>query len=139
MAAMLHDIGQLVLMHRLPADYADVLAEARERPLVQVERERLGATHAEVGAYLLGLWGLPEPIVWAVARHHATPPGGSGTLDETLQIANDLAHQSVAARDRRDDGLDARTGERIRAGGPWVEVVDRAVEQLFGDTYHNEA
>ena len=28
-------------------------------------------THAEIGAYLLGLWGLPHPIVDAVAHHHA--------------------------------------------------------------------
>ena len=34
------------------------------------EREILGVSHAEVGAYLLGLWGIPFPIVEAVAFHH---------------------------------------------------------------------
>jgi hypothetical protein len=34
------------------------------------EREIFGVTHAEVGAYLLGLWGIPFPIVEAVAFHH---------------------------------------------------------------------
>jgi HD-like signal output (HDOD) protein len=34
------------------------------------EREVFGCTHAEVGAYLLGLWGLPDAIVEAVAWHH---------------------------------------------------------------------
>jgi len=29
-----------------------------------------GVSHAEVGGYLLGLWGLPYPIVEAVANHH---------------------------------------------------------------------
>ncbi|MFQ5491870.1 MAG: HDOD domain-containing protein, partial [Phycisphaerae bacterium] len=38
--------------------------------LCQAEREVLGATHADVGAYLLGLWGLPDPIVEATAFHH---------------------------------------------------------------------
>ena len=33
--------------------------------------EVFGATHAEVGAYLLGLWNLPDPVVEAVAYHHA--------------------------------------------------------------------
>jgi len=130
MAAMLHDIGQLVLMHRMPDEYAAVLEEAQERSLVQVERERIGATHAEVGAYLLGLWGLPEPIVWAVARHHEAP-GGSG-LDETLQIANALAHETAAALAGGTPPAEARTGERIRGGGPWVDVVDGTVGLLNG-------
>lgn len=34
------------------------------------EQNILGVTHAEVGAYLMGLWGLPEPIVEAIAFHH---------------------------------------------------------------------
>src|SRR5262249_37765839 len=35
-----------------------------------IEQEVLGCSHAEVGAYLLGLWGLPDSIVEAVAWHH---------------------------------------------------------------------
>jgi len=35
-----------------------------------VEGELWGATHADVGAYLLGLWGLPDRVVEAVACHH---------------------------------------------------------------------
>ena len=35
-----------------------------------LERERLGCTHAEVGAYLMSIWGLPFPLVHAVAYHH---------------------------------------------------------------------
>jgi HD-like signal output (HDOD) protein len=36
----------------------------------EVEQEFFGATHADVGAYLLALWGLPNPIIEAVALHH---------------------------------------------------------------------
>lgn len=36
----------------------------------EAERKVLGATHAEMGAYLLGIWGLSEPLVEAVAFHH---------------------------------------------------------------------
>lgn len=65
------DIGQLVLAENLPAQYGPVLAEAAKgaRPLSEVERERIGAGHGDVGAYLLALWGMPDPIVDAVARH----------------------------------------------------------------------
>ena len=69
---MLHDIGKLVLWARRPDVYAGAAQDARGsgRPLYEVEVERLGVSHAEIGAYLLGLWGLPYPIVEAVANHH---------------------------------------------------------------------
>jgi hypothetical protein len=54
-------------------------ATADKRSLVEAEREALGCTHAEVGAYLLGLWGLPDPIRLAVAFHHR--PSDAGVCD----------------------------------------------------------
>ncbi len=39
-------------------------------PLHEVEERRLGASHAQLGAYLLGIWGLPYPVIEAVAYHH---------------------------------------------------------------------
>ena len=41
----------------------------------------LGVTHAEIGAYLLGIWGLPYSIVEAVAHHHTPRRVGLGGLD----------------------------------------------------------
>jgi HD-like signal output (HDOD) protein/CheY-like chemotaxis protein len=72
LAGLLHDTGQLVLAFGLPEEYAGVIARARSEslPLWQVEQECFGATHADVGAYLLALWGLPNPIIEAVAVHH---------------------------------------------------------------------
>jgi putative nucleotidyltransferase with HDIG domain len=71
-AAVLHDIGKLVLAGQLPEKLADVRSRslAEGRPQHEVERERMGTTHAEIGGYLLGLWGLPYPVVEAVANHH---------------------------------------------------------------------
>ena len=37
--------------------------------MAAVERKIIGTAHAAVGAYLLGLWGLPTPIIEAVAFH----------------------------------------------------------------------
>lgn len=70
-AAMLHDAGKLVLAAELPEAYEEVLTRTGGQVAYseEIERELLGATHAEVGAYLIGLWGLPDPIVNAVAYH----------------------------------------------------------------------
>lgn len=73
MAGFLHDAGQLVLASSLPKKYALIAESMRDNKLTlhDAEYECFGATHAEVGAMLLGLWGLPTPIVEAVAFHHS--------------------------------------------------------------------
>jgi HD-like signal output (HDOD) protein len=72
MAGLVHDVGQIVLAVNLPDKYAHTLDLAHDRqiPLYDAECESLNAHHADVGAYLLGLWGFPDPIVEAVAFHH---------------------------------------------------------------------
>jgi HD-like signal output (HDOD) protein len=55
------------------SEYQLVMKLSRERgvPTEDAEQEIFGATHAQVGAYLLGLWGLPEPVVSNVELHHS--------------------------------------------------------------------
>jgi putative nucleotidyltransferase with HDIG domain len=98
-AGVLHDVGKLVLVVTVPelVQQARSQAEASGVPLWQAEREVLDATHAEVGAYLLGLWGLPQAIVDIVARHHeprARAAAGFGALT-AVHVANALEHQSA--------------------------------------------
>jgi putative nucleotidyltransferase with HDIG domain len=70
-AGILHDVGRLVLATVAPEQYAPIERARRAgADLTAVETELLGAGHAEVGAYLLRLWGLPFGLIDAVARHH---------------------------------------------------------------------
>lgn len=68
-AGMLHDCGLIVMMCGYPDLYLSYNQLDRDN-LTQHECELLGFDHTAVGAYLLGLWGLPEEIVQAVAFHH---------------------------------------------------------------------
>lgn len=72
-SALLHDTGELILAANLPDQHEQTLrvAEARGILVSAAEVEVFGATHAAVGAYLLGLWALPDAVVEAVAFHHA--------------------------------------------------------------------
>jgi HD-like signal output (HDOD) protein len=72
LAGMLHDVGKLVLAAGVPEQYGKALSLATDKRITheKAENEVLGTTHAEVGGYLLGLWGLPDPIVEAIAFHH---------------------------------------------------------------------
>jgi HD-like signal output (HDOD) protein len=72
-AGLLHHIGALAIAIQLPEAHAMIGARVRsgEASLLDAEREKLGASHPEIGAYLLGLWDLPHDIIEAVAGHHA--------------------------------------------------------------------
>ncbi|NOY28958.1 MAG: HDOD domain-containing protein [Planctomycetes bacterium] len=72
LAGLLHDVGQLLLVANIHEQYGKTLTFARENQvsLCDAELECLGACHANVGAYLLGLWGMTDSIVEATAFHH---------------------------------------------------------------------
>ena len=105
-AGLLHDLGKLILAENFTKSYADVLdfAKALERPLWEAERQILKATHADVGAYLLDLWGLPEAVTRAVAMHHE-PVAQSGehlTPVAIVHAANVFAHEFEGAAGLRE-------------------------------------
>ena len=82
-AGILHDIGKLIMLRE--ADYYNKVFDFMEKnnsTYEQAEKEIYLASHAEIGAYLLGLWGLPDNIVEAVAFHHLP----SESLDREFNI-----------------------------------------------------
>ena len=98
-AALLHDVGVLVLVANKPDEYAQVLEQVRSKhiPDWAAEREVFGADHAHVGAYLLGIWGLGDGIVEAVAFHqHPGDYQGSGFRAVTaVHVGNAMAETQM--------------------------------------------
>lgn len=96
-AALLHDIGRLFMASSMPDEFCTATANAKERNchVYEVEEEMLGTTHAEIGAYLLGLWGIPNIAVEAIAHHHHPTRTSHTGLDCTsaVYLANFLAHE----------------------------------------------
>ena len=97
MAALLHDIGCLFLASSMPAEFGSVLAlcSARGCKSFEAEEELLGTSHAEIGAYLLGLWGLPNLAVEAMAHHHHPTriPHSGFDCTVAVYVADLLAHE----------------------------------------------
>jgi HD-like signal output (HDOD) protein len=95
-ASMLHDVGKLILAWKFPERFEKLLAQAAEEhcPLYKVEQREYGFSHAEIGAYLLGLWGLPYILVEAVALHHGPNRVPHQYFDavSAVYVANLLAH-----------------------------------------------
>ncbi len=112
---LVRDIGIIIFAMSMPerlAEVARVVAESG-RPLDDVERELFGASHAAVGGYLLGVWGLPLAIVEAVAYHHVlrVVPREKVDAQVAVHVADSLVHAALAAA----------------AGEPYTERIDMEV------------
>ncbi len=101
MAGLLHDLGKLVMVHNMPDHYGKLLGATLEKklPIQDAEMQIFGATHDQIGAYLIGLWGLPDSIVEAVAFHHHPEQCPAIAFDPlgAVHVADALAHVSSQA------------------------------------------
>lgn len=74
LGGLLHDIGELALLSSLRGEYAAILAQGmHEHELSALELARFGATHADVGAWLVDQWQLDSSLSDSVLFHHAQP------------------------------------------------------------------
>jgi HD-like signal output (HDOD) protein/ActR/RegA family two-component response regulator len=118
-AGILHDLGKLMLFCHHPKKYEGALdlAEKRKVCLRTAERELLGTTHAEIGGYLLWLWGLPDSVAEAVAFHHnpsACPADHFDALT-AVHVAEVLVRSTHAGTSALEAGLDMDYLTRIGA------------------------
>jgi HD-like signal output (HDOD) protein len=121
-AGLMHDIGKLVVAANKPDAYEGVLARLAEtqEAFYQAEWTVYQADHAALGGYLLGLWGIPDEVLQAVAYHH-TPQQGrdKGVTALTLvHVANAFSNQGadLAEGEFALMGLDR---EYLTAAGVW--------------------
>ncbi len=95
-SGLLHDIGKLVLASSLHEDYkkAMEIAQKDQVELRRAEFRVFRASHAEVGGYLLGIWGIPGDVVEAVTFHHRSHqyPGKHFTIAATVACADMISH-----------------------------------------------
>ncbi len=86
-AALLHDVGKIILGQFVQDDYAKILlALDQGLPFETAESIVLGANHAEIGAQVLSKWSLPESIVNAVRWHH--DPEKAECVDPMLDVVH---------------------------------------------------
>lgn len=105
-AGLLHDIGETLLIIYLPERYerATQTAQQTGKPFHEVEHELYDVDHAELGAHLLDAWGLPFPVLEAVAFHHSAPE-----LEHTALESADAVYLSELLVSAKEKGIDPQT------------------------------
>ncbi|MEK7795014.1 MAG: response regulator [Candidatus Hydrogenedentota bacterium] len=140
-AGLLHDIGLLILASQLPEKLADIFARAKaeNKTVVDAEKLEIGASHADIGGYLLDLWGLPTPIVTGITYHFypSTRPEAV-YLDEeeaefealtAVHVANYFCEEQDASPDELITPIDMNYLEEIGLGdrvGSWYDACFKA-------------
>ncbi len=126
-AGLLHDIGKLILACRQTDRYEQILGSVQAgADLHEAERAAFGVSHAEIGAYLLRIWGIPDRIVEAVdAHHHPGEIAFDGLCALTaVHVADILVHRLIAGT-AGEIRMDESYLERIRKAGRvevWVSL-----------------
>ena len=96
-AALMHDMGKIILARFIPQGLAEIVhtVQAEQLAMYDAEKKVLGLSHPALGAWVLGRWGLPAPIVEAVEfHHHPTRAQNAFDLAGIVYLANILAHRS---------------------------------------------
>jgi len=107
MAGLLHDLGKLILATNFQEPYQQVLtgAQGSDRNLLDLEYEAFGTSHAEIGAYLMGLWSLETPIIEAIAFHHCPANSMSQNMGllTAVHVGNAIDHNGQAPTNGNTD------------------------------------
>ena len=98
MAGLFHDIGKLVLAANLPQLYVEAVKQQVQRgcTLIESEMNLFGSSHAEVGAYILALWGFGDSVVEACAFHHVPSKTDENSFCPlaAVHVANSVHNES---------------------------------------------
>lgn len=92
-AGLLHDIGKLILCHRLPSEARLVMDKLKTEKLFdfEVEQSIMGFDHAEVGGELIKVWQMPESLEHALRYHHEPEKSDDFAMEVSLiHIANSI-------------------------------------------------
>ena len=137
-AGLLHDIGKLALALNFEEQYqgAIKLADKQKIAPCEVEAQVFGATHAETGAYLLSVWGLPLPIVEAVARNHNPARSMDKHFSATtaLHLAERLEYAEESARTGKDVVVDLDYPASLQLAGRMEELKALVRRTAAGDS-----
>jgi HD-like signal output (HDOD) protein len=135
-AGMIHDIGKLLLFSHVQPPFIEAVQMAVDTgmSLVECEQDVMSANHCDVGGYLIGLWGLPGPVIEAITFHHrlGSYPGSSFSPAIAVHAADVIYYklhpdQNIGAPPELDEEYLALAGVGGRLE-KWTELCKELME-----------
>lgn len=138
-AGILHDIGRLVMFIRIPDVCREILTVARDNNLClyEVERQRLGFDHGDVGGALLRLWKLPIRVAEPVELHHHCNQAGQFPRESAILHCADLISHALEFGSSGDvlvPQLTSGAWERLAISHFQLPTLVNQIEGLFEET-----
>lgn len=104
-AGLLHDIGKVVLYVKW-RDVGEPIKSAHrqsDRPLIQLEQERLQLTHADVGGWLASAWHLPTTLREPIQYHHKPGAAQEAGIQTAIVHVADILVKGLGCGNPGDD------------------------------------
>jgi HD-like signal output (HDOD) protein len=101
-AGLLHDMGWLIIAKVVPSAFTNITQLAVERKVetLEIESEKLGLTHVDVGVALMQKWAIPGAITQCVKHHHNLEYEGPFSVETSIvALANKLSHHVITTDD----------------------------------------
>ncbi|MFH0925428.1 MAG: response regulator [bacterium] len=136
MAGMLHDIGKLIFINNNADEYEKIYQRSKDenKPLYIIENEAMGISHAEIGGYLMDLWGLPINIVKTITFHHEPSRSLSSLFSDlsAVHVANALESEQSTQDVNSNSKIDLKYLINIKAVQhltKWRELAGKIVSE----------
>jgi HD-like signal output (HDOD) protein len=116
LAGLLHNIGFLLFAHQFPAEYKvlnQMIKNNEGVPVLDVEKTCIGASHNEIGLWLMRKWNLPKPVMTAIYEHHNTNYRGEHAVYANLALIADRALKNYGIGDATIAGQDEELLDRL--------------------------
>ena len=134
-AALMHDVGKLVLLEKLPDWYAKIIEEVERNhdSFRRVESRVLRFNHCDVARVLLAGWSFPRKLTDAISRHHrlSSIRNGDAVISKAqiINLANYMAKNlGVGFSDKRVECLsELKSAQAMQLDD---EVIDKLFEEL---------
>ncbi|HUU46153.1 MAG TPA: HDOD domain-containing protein, partial [Acidobacteriota bacterium] len=134
LAGLVHDLAQLILLQRFADEYRPVLTEMQQSwsQQLDIERDRLGVTHEDIGAIILEQWNFPPQLTALVRNHHdpEAPAEPSGeNVDESVRRMRHVVYCADVLADSLGYGFSSDL-DIMQALQPSAEYLGLALESL---------
>ncbi len=129
-AGLLHDVGKVILLSERRGEYVEIRKRLEAGAAVEdVEIELLGCSHAQLGGYLMSIWGLPTSLVQAVACHHRPSQAFESEFSALTAVHCADALVNTAGEGDEKTAMDMAYLEKLGLAGrtdAWKELLAQA-------------